>query len=212
MNVLTKIRKPYLSIIIASVFLFVSCDSNESIELEVQKEYKTTSIKNSKLSNNLNDLFSSKYAKKDSNSSNFDFENVYEVENTETGEISYMLNSDNDEKIKLGVYPKDNGEYSFLIVEYVDNGENKDILYKSTSGETLIIVSANSNTQEVSVIYPNGKVASKLASRSCGDLVAKCLSDSYTNRGWTSVGLWIITGFYPAFGIGAAAGCAAAVC
>lgn len=214
MNILTKLRKPDLSIIIASVFLFVSCGSNnnEDVELQVQKEYKTTSIKNTKLSNNLNSLFSSKYAKKNSNSTSFDFDNVYEVENTETGEISYMVDSNNNEEIKLGVYPKDNGEYSFLIVEYINNGDNKEILYKSTSGETLIIVSANTNTQEVSVTYPNGKVASKLASRGCGELVAECLSDSYTKRGWTSVGLWIVTGFYPAFGIGAAAGCAAAVC
>ena len=63
MNILKKLRKPYLSIIIASVFLFISSDSSEVIQepdLQTQEEFKTTSIENPKLANDLNDLFNSK--------------------------------------------------------------------------------------------------------------------------------------------------------
>ena len=163
----------------------------------------------------MNSLFNSKYAKKSKKGLNFDFEKISEVENSETGQISYMIDSNQNENFKLGVYPKDNGEYSFLIVEYIDNGDNKEIVYKNTEGETVIKVYANLKTEKISVTYPKNKYASKNAfkkEKSCGEKTAECLADSYTNRGWTSVGLWIVTGFYPAFGIGAAAGCAAAVC
>ena len=110
-----------------------------------------------------------KNANKNRDSSSFDFDNVYQVENSKTGEISYMINSNNEEKTKLGVYPKNNGDYNFLIVGYINNGDNKEILYKSTSGETLIILSANTITKEVSVFYPKGKNASILAKEEpCG--------------------------------------------
>ncbi|WP_405564405.1 hypothetical protein [Polaribacter sp. Asnod6-C07] len=213
MNILKALRKPYLSVIIASIFLFVSCDNSESlpdVDSKIQKEYKTTSIKNAKLSNNLNSSFNSKYAKKGAN--DFDFDNINEVENVETGEISYMIDSNVDEKIKLGVYPIENGEFNFLIVEYGENGNNKEIVYKKTNGEILVTISANTITEEVSITYPNKTNNYAAKGESCGQKTSDCLVDSYSNRGWTSVGLWIVTAFYPAFAIGAAAGCAAAVC
>lgn len=194
-------------------FLFVSCESNESlsdIDLQVQKEYKTTPIENTKLSNKLNSEFNSKYAKK--SIINFSFDNVSQVENLETGLISYMIDSNNNENLKLGAYPLENGEFSFLIVEYGDNGDNKEIIYKNVNEEVLVTISANKITAEVSLIYPNKTNNYAAKGDSCGQKTSDCLVDSYSNRGWTSVGLWIVTAFYPSFAIGAAIGCAAAVC
>ena len=210
MKILNKFRKPSLSIILASLVLFVSCKENETFKEEVHSEFKSTLIKNLDLSKDLNNVFMSKYANKNNNDSNFNFDNIYQVENTETGGISYMIDSYYDEKTKLGVYPKGNDDYNFLIVEYVDSGDVKEVIYKKATGELLITILANSLTEEVSVIYPNGGDASR--DPECGELVAACLDHAYTERGWFSVGLWVVTGFYPAFGIGAALGCAAAEC
>ena len=65
---------------------------------------------------------------------------------------------------------------------------NKDI-----NGNEMLTVSINTETEEISFSYPEN---SSMA-RDCGEATAECLSDSYTNRGWTSVGLWVITGFFP---------------
>ena len=209
MNILKTLRKTYISIFLAGLILFVSCTNNDKISdinSQALNEFKMTSINDSKLSNELNDLFGEKNAR--NNNVNYNFESLTEVENTETGEISYMVDSDENENIKLGVYPTEEGDYKFLEVEYLNNDNLKDIIYKDINGNEMLTVSINTETEEISFSYPEN---SSMA-RDCGEATAECLSDSYTNRGWTSVGLWVITGFFPAFGIGAAIGCAIAVC
>lgn len=210
MNILKRLRKPSLSIFLASLVLFVSCKDNETFQDDIRNEFKSTLIKNLDMSKDLNNLFVSKYSNETNNDSSFDFDNIYQVENTETGGISYMINSYDDENIKLGVYPNDNGNYNFLVVEYIDNGDVKEVLYKKATGELLVTIVADSIIEQVSVINHIGENASKYPD--CGQLVADCLEDTYTNRGWASVGLWVITGFFPAFGVGAVLGCAAAIC
>lgn len=210
MKILNKFRKPSLSVFLASLVLFVSCKENETFKEEIHSEFKSTLIKNLDLSKDLNNVFISKYANKNNNDSNFNFDNIYQVENTETGGISYMIDSYYDEKTKLGAYPKENGDYSFLIVEYVDSGDVKEVIYKKATGELLITILANTLTEEISFVYPNVEDTSR--NPDCGDLVTECLDDAYTERGWLSVGLWVVTGFFPEFGIGAAIGCALSEC
>jgi hypothetical protein len=42
--------------------------------------------------------------------------------------------------------------------------------------------------------------------KGCGQKVAACIADQYTNHGWKSVAAWVITAFEPEFGAGIAAG------
>ena len=131
MNILKTLRKPYISIFLVGLILFVSCTNNDKISdinSQALNEFKMTSINDSKLSNELNDLFGEKNAR--NNNVNYNFESLTEVENTETGEISYMVDSDENENIKLGVYPTEEGDYKFLEVEYLNNDNLKDIIYK----------------------------------------------------------------------------------
>ena len=107
-----------------------------------------------------------------------------------------------DQNIPIGYIP------SGRVLRSKRSKKLKDIIYKDINGNEMLTVSINTETEEISFSYPEN---SSMA-RDCGEATAECLSDSYTNRGWTSVGLWVITGFFPAFGIGAAIGCAIAVC
>ena len=66
MNILKTLRKPYISIFLVGLILFVSCTNNDKISdinSQALNEFKMTSINDSKLSNELNDLFGEKNAR-----------------------------------------------------------------------------------------------------------------------------------------------------
>lgn len=209
MNILKRLRKPYISIILTSLFLFVSCNGSElnSSEQSIIENFKTRIIKDSNLSSNLNNLFNTKFSNKNTNTT-FNFDKITEVEDINTGDICYMIDSNDKETVKLGAYPKGENEFNLLIVEYLTNGDNKNILYKKTNGNLMLKVSVNTKTEQITF----SSFKSKNLLRGCGEDVADCVSDAYSNHGWKSVASWVITGFYPAFGVGIALGCTAREC
>ena len=144
------------------------------------------------------------------NSETFNNEEVFELEVKESGEKILVLNQDGfDEsnRSNLGlVIPVQNGElgeFMFVRTSRNENG-NLEVNYYSKSFKLLSSVTiepASKSWNVESGDFSNGRVL-------CGDGVAGCIADAYTNHGWISVWAFVQTAFIPATAAGIAAGCA----
>jgi hypothetical protein len=211
MKILKIFRKPHYSTFMLAVFLFTSCSSNEILENQlIQNKFTSkTLMKGSKISQEIFSTLKNGRTLETNLDDIFNFDSISEVQNTETGEVAYMIDSHDNVKKKLGAYIVDNGGYEFLIVEFKTDSDIKEILYKDVNGRLMLTVYANTITEEITT---ERALTRNTEDPDFADKVLDCLEDAYTNHGWASVGLWILTGFYPAVGVGAAIGCATRDC
>ena len=105
-----KIIKIALSITI--LLIVNSCNNEETV---LNEQYETNTVLNKNIITSITNSFNGKSYNKSVNSE-FNFNEISEVYNTETGGISYMVNSFENQFVKLAAYPKSNGEYAFLKI------------------------------------------------------------------------------------------------
>jgi hypothetical protein len=144
----------------------------------------------------------------------FQNEDVFELEIQETGEKFLLLNQDgfkesNSSNFGFAVSIKDKvlGEITLVQTERAIDGKLI-INYFSKSMQLVSSVEMNPELKSFSFIS-GSKENSRLL---CGDGVAGCIADAYTNHGWVSVWAFVQTGFIPATGLALAAACAALNC
>lgn len=130
-----------------------------------------------------------------------------EIYNTETNDLSYMVNSSTNENLKLGIYPKSDGNYTLLKIEESINDNFKTVVYKSLNNNVLVELLFNLNDGAMTVIK-----SSNLQSRCDGSDVMGCVDTNYNKNGWWGVAGYAITLFQPWFGVAVLASCAVYVC
>ncbi len=186
------------------ILLTISCTDND-VNSDKLFDDNFTVKKNIDL-NVINKINNSFKLKNGTRSNNFDFDEITEIYNQETGYTSFMIESNSDYNSKLGVYPTIDGDYNFLVVENIFTVNNKKILYSDLDGNLLNEVTFDLMNKTVEVVnHIDG-------SRGCGQATMDCISTEYTQRGWWSVAGTIITAFQPWFGVVVAGACAAYNC
>ena len=144
----------------------------------------------------------------------FQNEDVFELEIQETGEKFLLLNQDgfkesNSSNYGFAVSIKDNvfGEISLVQTERAIDGK---LIINYFSKYMQLVSSVELNPELKSFSFKSG--SKENLRLMCGDAVAGCLADAYTNHGWVSVWAFVQTAFIPATALGLTAGCAALNC
>lgn len=196
----------FLMLTITSLAFFSCNDENGTVSNnDLNNRFQKESINSVLLSSNIQNGFTKNGKLLNKNSYNFNFESITKITDTETGNISYMVDSA-DEKIKLGVYEKGKDSFDFLIVETNEDGIYKNMIYKNIDGQNVAKISLNTQTEKISTYTYENKSSN---TRGWGQDTIDCITDGYSNHGWVSVTGWVITAFQPWFAVGMAAGCAA---
>ncbi|WP_146064336.1 hypothetical protein [Algoriphagus boritolerans] len=143
-------------------------------------------------------------------SATFNNNEVFELEIRESGERLLVLNQDGfgeERQSNYGlVVPILNGElgdFMFIQTLKLDNGQ-LEINYFSKNHKLVSSISLDPKSEAILVNSgpdPNARLL-------CGEGVAGCIADAYTNHGWISVWAFVQTAFIPATAAGIAAGCA----
>jgi hypothetical protein len=146
-------------------------------------------------------------------SADFDFSKIYKSQKTGEKEIGYSVRYNN---------PVSGVEYSFSIVDDAGvllnpmlvrvNTDRSRIVYNEINENKSLIVDHNNglfkySTRDVNFggVFPN-------VAAGCGECVAHCIQDAYSNHGWASVWAVLQSIFIPATGLGIALGCAGTCC
>ena len=184
---------------------FVSCE--KQIKNEDDMPFKISKVLDKEIKSSIFLNFNNSFDKKNTNSSDFNFNDIIGVIDENTGDISYSVSSFNNENIKLGVYPTLDGKYNFLIVSSNNSNGIKSFEYRDKNGNLVVTLDVDIETGDIIE-----KRLTSLGKTNCGQAVADCLSDNYTQQGWASVVGWGITLFQPWFGVAMIAGCTGIVC
>ncbi len=147
----------------------------------------------------------------------FDFDNLTVTTQSDNSIKTYVANSidysDNSEvNYSLGIYQDGENPTNALILKTVKESNNFNLIeYYSLSGILITSVRVNSDTKSTEIVYvrdgssTSGRVA-------CGNATAQCIANTYTNEGWLSVGLFVLTAINPAVSLSVAGACAAYEC
>jgi hypothetical protein len=206
MNILNILRKPKLAVFASLLMLFFSCTNGNEGMQDVNGVFKITKVTNKKTINSITNSLNEKLDYKKA-SSDFDFTTISEIHNTETGDLSYMVESTNNENIKLGIYPKPDGDYTALKVEEFINNNFKTIIYKNMNDKVLTEILFNLEDGTMTVVKSSSE-----QNKCSGTDVAQCVDTNYNDNGWWGVTGYVITLFNPWFGVAVVAGCAAYEC
>jgi hypothetical protein len=201
-----KLLKLTLSMFIL-IGVFSSC-VNENENENLPEKFEINKITNTEIINGIKTSYNKKSNSK-TNSSEFNFENIKEIYNTETEAISYIVNSKDNQNLKLGFYPSVDGGYTIFKVEQIVDGDTAKIIYRDVKNIIFSEVVFNLTDQTVSVKSYNN---SNKQVQGCGQAVADCIDENYNHTGWYGVAGYVISIFNPWFGVAVVAGCAAIVC
>ncbi len=207
-------KKTFIKITVSFIVLltiFTSCnneetlnkeDNNLNINKKVIKSLKTINSIKSKMGND-NDMLSRI-------DNNYDFENA---------ELVYLNTSQDTAIVVKSLNYNVNNQINYSLVIGYDNEEAFGEVFvievnKISSDNSLIEVNIKSLDDEVysTVVFNNIDHTKSVTNydlsrrRPCGQAVMDCISDAYSNHGWTSVALGLTSAFIPeTFGVVAAA-------
>lgn len=202
-----KIIKISLTVIALATLIYSCSNQNEDIQ-EINSVFKVSKVTNEKIIDEITNSLNKKTGYKKGNS-DFDFSTMSEIYNTETNDLSYMVNSTNNENLKLGIYPKSDGDYTVLQVEESINDNFKTVIYKNLNNTVLAELLFNLDDGSMTIIKSK---SSKNQSKCDGSDVMECVDINYNHNGWWGVAGYVITIFQPWFGVAVVASCAAYVC
>lgn len=143
----------------------------------------------------------------------FDYDNAKIVLDKESnGKVLVARQKNYDSKtnnLSLGLYldNNDNVLSYFIVKNDKINNEYDKISYLDYDNNVLTEVYLNKKTNTFE--SPQQKISSR---RGCGQAVANCVSNAYSEQGWKSVGLFIVTAFQPEISLVVAGLCAGKNC
>ena len=202
-----KIIKISLTVIALATQIYSCSNQNEDLQ-EINSVFKVSKVTNEKTINEITNSLNKNTDYKKGNS-DYDFSTISEIYNTETNDLSYMVNSSKNVNLKLGIYPKSNGDYTVLQVEESINDNFKTVIYKNLNNTILAELLFNLDDGSMTVIKSK---SSNTQSKCDGSDVMECVDINYNDNGWWGVAGYVITIFQPWFGVAVLAGCAAYVC
>lgn len=202
-----KIIKISLTVIALATLIYSCSNQNEDLQ-EINSVFKVSKVTNEKTINEITNSLNKNTDYKKGNS-DYDFSTISEIYNTETNDLSYMVNSSKNVNLKLGIYPKSNGDYTVLQVEESINDNFKTVIYKNLNNTILAELLFNLDDGSMTVIKSK---SSNTQSKCDGSDVMECVDINYNDNGWWGVAGYVITIFQPWFGVAVLAGCAAYVC
>lgn len=147
------------------------------------------------------------------NESDFDFTNIYESQKTGESEVSYSVK-----------HSDSNGNTDYAFSVFTDRGILKNpTLVSTVSDRSNIVYHQLEENTSLEVKNDNGVFTYTIRDvdyggfstgrgSGCGQCVANCIADAYTNHGWVSVWAFIQSIFIPATGAGIAIGCVGSCC
>lgn len=146
-------------------------------------------------------------------SSDFDFVNLYKSEKPGEKEIAYSVSY---------IGSNSNIKYAFTLT-YNDGVFSKPMLVKANIDRSSISYFDLAENKSVTIEENNGNYyanvndvdfgnQSQNRNSGCGQCVANCIADAYTNHGWASVWATLQSIFVPATGVGIAIGCTGRCC
>ncbi len=145
--------------------------------------------------------------------SDFDFINIYKSQKSGEREVGYSVKYIN---------PPAGFEYSFSLVS--NSGVlSYPMVVKVKSDRSRIVYNSLLEGTSLDVINDAGQFSYTIRNvdfgrgtgsggTDCGQCVANCISDAYSNHGWASVWAVVQSIFIPATGVGIALGCTARCC
>jgi hypothetical protein len=145
----------------------------------------------------------------------FDFDKIYKSQKPGEREIGYSV------RYKT---PAGGIEYSFSVVEIAGglvnpmlvkvNTDRSRIVYNAINENTSLTVNNNNGvfTYKISDVNFGGVHPNVAAEWGCGQCVANCINDAYSNHGWASVWAIVQSIFIPATGVGITLGCIVKCC
>ncbi|MGV9003446.1 hypothetical protein [Flavobacterium sp.] len=196
----------YLTFSILSLFLF-SCSANlqelngksstkisENKKINIQEKYNQYLIKN-RDSLNLNQSISYRTL---IDTVQYDFNNTMLVENINSDVYAItakeLNNNENAYNTKVFLLKSNNSLYSTITLRTIKEGENVKIAEFYNENNELALT-ATYDQENISLSFFGSEIV--LAKQGCGDAVAACVSDEYSNHGWDSVALGVISAFFP---------------
>lgn len=200
-----KIIKISLAIITFTMLIYSCTNENEGVK-EIDSVFEITKVTNEKTINNVTNFLNQKRGYK-KGGSDFDFTTMSKIYNTETNDVSYVVNSFSNENIKLGVYPKSEDDYALFIIEESVTDNLKTVIYRNMNNNLLAELLFNLDDGSMTVVK-----SSNLQSKCDGTDVMGCVDTNYNKNGWWGVAGYAITLAQPWFGAAVLASCAAYVC
>jgi len=206
---------------IALSLIFLGCSKEDNLnKLESSNKFGNFTI-TKKIDNTLLNSVSNYDSKKSKNVSNkntseFDFDNasLISIENSNLSAISVpeINNSDSNLKKEKSFIIDENGEIAKFIITEINqiNETETEVKYFNESGELVNYYSIDTKNNNIEFLFSelNAKSNKTLLQKGCGQAIADCMGDKYTNNGWDSVFLSIGTAFFPEVAVGVAVICA----
>lgn len=139
---------------------------------------------------------------------------------------SFVQNQENTNYFSITAREINYNENDFYTISFLFD-ENSDIfrsyILKTVKVDDFInevsFYNAEDNSYQFKVIFNKNENVVQIESddinsktKSCGQQIADCVSDAYTNDGWASVGLGILTAFVPETAVAAVLVCASQSC
>lgn len=194
-------KKLNLIITLVVSFFYVSCSVDNSVNDELSK----SQINSRKLTDQLQiDKVISlvKGARKQSSFSrisseqyNFDEIQIVSLDSNHEAVVvnaySFDVNNDENNSIMLGY---DGEVYGTpMVIRTTVNGQIKTLDIEDVDGTIMNTVVFDTQNQTTTLTYRR-----KLPFSQCGQNVADCVADVYSNHGWASVAAGVVSTFYPA--------------
>lgn len=195
-----------------AISLFSCTEEDFNLNNTISKEIVQNEIEDEVLINNFINLQRLKLDFQLSNNITFDNNKIYEVSTSDDSGSMIMANQvgfDEDNAVNYAVSAalRDDGMSDLLIVKTSRVSDHiYDIQYLNSSFELISNIQLNSDTETIEVFNVD------FIGRGCGQDVADCLQDSYSNHGWISVWAVVQTGFIPGTAVVLSLGCAMKNC
>ncbi|GAA4766305.1 MULTISPECIES: hypothetical protein [Flavobacterium] len=201
-----KINPVYLaSLFLVSAIMFIACEKDENSKNE-NKSLNVSKIGDKQTIQKLQNYIDAKSIDNNENkvsNDQYDFENAEIVLNEETGlglivvkSISPVLSADS-ESLMVGF----DGDLIYgepLLLEI--NNETNSSLVKVFDIDKELISTFSFDYLNNSVVSTPNTAYSR--NKPCDQATMDCISDAYSNHGWTSVGLGMVSAFIPeTFGV-----------
>ena len=99
-----------------------------------------------------------------------------------------------------------------ILIRTIKSNENLDVIkYETIDNVNLMTINIDKAKQTIQIVNKS-KNANKFLYKSCGQDVVDCVADVYTNHGWTSVAVGLVSAFIPQTVVAYTALCAAKNC
>lgn len=170
---------------------------NQNLKIAAEKFLNSKSFKNLKAEGDLN----------------FDLEHLQLIENEKNNtsiigarQIKYDENT--NEKFAIGFKQDELGNIIGAIITKTIkvSDEIAQIEYYTSDGDLIAALEVNANEKAVKVLTKKSTSAKSISE--CGDDTIDCVETAYSDLGWGSVTLVVLSAFDPLVPVGLAAGCA----